>query len=78
MKTGLYSYPLTSRISYGTGFEEALSGELELVPAKKVFALASGTLARETDLIERLEKVLGHRFAGARQGDRRPRDNPHQ
>ena len=75
MRTGLYSYPLTSRISYGTGFEEALSGELELVPAKKVFVLASGTLARETDLIERLEKVLGHRFAGvcARIGSHTPR-----
>ena len=63
MQSGLYSYPLTQRISYGTGFEEALCRELEIAPARKVFLLASGTLARETDLVKRIEKVLGKRFA---------------
>jgi maleylacetate reductase len=64
MQTGLYSYPGTRRISYGTGFEEALGRELELEPAHKVFVLASGTLARETDLVRRIETVLGMRCAG--------------
>jgi maleylacetate reductase len=75
VRTGLYSYPATSRISYGTGFEESLARELEAEPAKKVFVLASGTLNGETDLVRRVEKVLGGRFAGlhARIGSHTPR-----
>ena len=75
MRTGVYSYPATRRISYGIGFEEALSRELEAEPATKVFVLASGTLERETDLVRRAEKVLGARFAGvhARIGAHTPR-----
>ena len=64
MQTGLYSYPATQRISYGTGFEEALARELDLVGARKVYLLASSTLQRETDLVPRIEKLLGPRFAG--------------
>ena len=64
MQTGLYSYPATARISYGTAFEEALSRELEHAGARKVFVLASGTLERTTDVVRRVEKVLGARFAG--------------
>lgn len=75
MRTGLYSYPATRRISYGTGFEEALAREFEAEPPHKVFVLASGTLERETDLVRRVEKVLGGRFAGlhARIGAHTPR-----
>ena len=75
MQTGLYTYPGTSRISYGTGFEEALAAELDLCRARRVFLLASGTLDRETDLVKRLQKVLGERFAGkfARIGAHTPR-----
>ena len=64
MQTGLYSYPATARISYGTAFEAALSRELEHAGARKVFVLASGTLERTTDVVRRVEKVLGARFAG--------------
>ena len=64
MKTGIYSYPGTSRVAYGTGFEEALARELDLVGARKVYVLASGTLARTTDAVERLRRVLGDRDAG--------------
>ena len=64
MQSGVYSYPATSRIAYGTGFEESLARELDLVGAKKVFVLASGTLERATDVLRRVEAVLGGRFAG--------------
>ena len=64
MQTGLYSYPRTARIAYGTGFEEALARELELTGERRAFVLASGTLGRTTDVVRRLEKVLGARFAG--------------
>ena len=64
MQTGLYSYPATRRISYGTGFEEALAQELKTEGPHKVFVLASSTLERESDLVRRVEKLLGARFAG--------------
>ena len=64
MQNGIYSYPGTSRIIYGIDFAEALADELALVGAQKVFVLASGTLARNTSLIERLRQVLGARFVG--------------
>src|SRR5258707_210720 len=75
MQSGVYSYPGTSRIAYGTAFTEALQRELELVPARRVYVLASGTLARTTDALDRLRGVLGDRCAGvfARMGAHTPR-----
>jgi len=64
MQTGLYSFPGTARIAYGTAFEEALARELEQTGERKVFVLASGTLERSTGVVRRAEKVLGARFAG--------------
>ena len=64
MQSGIYSYPATSRIVYGTDFAEALKRELELVGARRVFVLASGTLERSTDVIRRVRDALGERFAG--------------
>ena len=64
MQTGVYSYPGTSRIAYGTGFAEALARELAVAEARRVYVLASGTLARTTDTVERLRSTLGSRFAG--------------
>lgn len=64
MKTGIYSYPGTSRIIYGTPFAEALQKELELVGAQRIYLLASGSIERETDVVERIRSVLGGRLAG--------------
>ncbi len=75
MQSGVYSYPGTARIAYGTGFEAALSREVELVDARRVFVLASSTLEARTDVVRRVEKALGSRFAGlfARIGAHTPR-----
>ena len=64
MQSGIYSYPGTSRIAYGTDFAEALSRELDLASARSVYVLASGTLARTSKAIDRLRAVLGIRCAG--------------
>jgi maleylacetate reductase len=64
LPSGVHSYPGTARIRYGQGFEEALAAELKDAPAHRVYVLASATLTRETDLIGRIEKVLGGRFVG--------------
>lgn len=62
MRTGIYSYPGTSRITYGIDFCKAAADEVELVGARRVLLLASGTLRRETDLVQRLRSALGTRL----------------
>jgi maleylacetate reductase len=75
MQSGIYSYPATSRIVYGTDFVEALTRELGLDGARRVYVIASGTLERSTDVIRRVQGALGDRFAGicARIGAHTPR-----
>ena len=53
MQSGIYSYPATSRIVYGTDFVEALARELDLTGERRVYVIASGTLERSTDVIRR-------------------------
>jgi maleylacetate reductase len=64
MQSGTYSYPGTRRVVYGMAMEEALEQELKLEDARRVFVLASATLARETGIVQRLRAVLGGRCAG--------------
>ena len=64
MQNGIFSYPATSRIVYGTEFVEALERELDLVGARRVYVIASGTLERSSDVIRRVRASLGERFAG--------------
>lgn len=64
MKPGVYSYPGTARVSYGTPVAEALDAELSLTGEKRVFVLASGTLARTSTVVTDIERVLGPRFSG--------------
>jgi maleylacetate reductase len=64
MQSGIYSYPSTSRIVYGTDFAEALTRELDLDGARRVYVIASGTLERSTDVIRRARDALGERYAG--------------
>ena len=75
MQSGIYSYPATNRIVYGTDFVEALTRELDLDGARRVYLIASGTLERSTDVIRRVQDALGDRFAGicARIGAHTPR-----
>jgi maleylacetate reductase len=77
MQSGIYSYPGTRRIVYGTGFIEALMREVDTFGARRIYVLASGTLERETDVVRRLRAVLGDRLAGvcARIGAHTPRSD---
>ncbi len=61
---GVHRYPPMERVIYGTPLTEALAQEVERIGANAVYVLASGTLARETDVIERARGVLGNRLAG--------------
>jgi maleylacetate reductase len=75
MLNGVYRFPQMENVVFGTPYAEALAQEVDRLDARAVFVLASGTLARETDLVERLRQMLGNRFAGvcARIGAHTPR-----
>jgi maleylacetate reductase len=64
MLSGVYRFPEMERVIYGMPYAEALAQEVDRLEARAVFVLASGTLSRESDLVERLRRVLGNRFAG--------------
>lgn len=75
MLSGTYRYPDMDRVVYGQPFVEAVIAEVERLEARAVFVLASGTLSRTTDTVERLLQALGNRCAGlfARIGAHTPR-----
>jgi maleylacetate reductase len=77
MLHGSYRFPRMESVVFGEPYAEALAREVDRLDARAVFVLASGTLARETDLVERLRRVLGNRFAGlcAKIGAHTPRSD---
>jgi maleylacetate reductase len=64
MLNGVYRFPAMESVVFGTRFADALAQEVDRLDARAVFILASGTLARETDYVDRLRQMLGNRFAG--------------
>jgi maleylacetate reductase len=64
MLSGVYRFPAMENVVFGKPFAEALAQELDRLDARAVFILASGTLARTTDTIDRLRQILGNRIAG--------------
>ena len=64
LRSGVFQYLSIERVRYGAPFAEAVASEAEHVDAQRVFVLASGTLVRETDCIERLKSTLSGKFVG--------------
>lgn len=64
MQNGVYSYPGTKRVVYGIDMCEALDHEMTHHAARRVFVLASASLARHTEVVDRLVASLGTRCAG--------------
>ena len=64
MIQGIHRFPPMERVIYGTPLAEALAQEMDHTGAHAVYVLASGTLARETDVVETVKRVLGNRLAG--------------
>jgi maleylacetate reductase len=58
MISGAYRFPAMESVIYGRAFTEALKEEVERADAHAVFVLASGTLARETGLVDELRAAL--------------------
>src|SRR5271167_4077102 len=77
MLSGVYRFPEMESVVFGRPYTEALAQEVDRLDARAVFVLASGTLARETDYVDRLRQMLGNRFAGvfAKIGAHTPRSD---
>ena len=75
MLSGVYRFPPMESVVYGRPFAEAVKEQVEQSGATAVFLLASGTLARETGLVDQIREALGNRLAGvhARIGAHTPR-----
>jgi maleylacetate reductase len=61
---GIHVYPPMERVIYGIPLEQALRDEVARQDARAVYVMASGTLTRETDLLETVRRVLGNRMVG--------------
>ena len=64
MIRGTHRYPPMDRVVYGIPFAEALAQDIASTGAHAVYVLASGTLARQTDMLDQVRGVLGNRLAG--------------
>ncbi len=75
MVRGTHRYPPMERVIYGIALAEALDEEVNRLDARAVYVMASGTLNRETDVVDSVRRVLGNRFAGicAKIGSHTPR-----
>ncbi|OJW25697.1 MAG: hypothetical protein BGO51_01045 [Rhodospirillales bacterium 69-11] len=72
---GVHRTPPMDRVTYGIPLAEALADEVARVGAHSVYVMASGTLARTTDVIDQVRGVLCSRLAGlcTRMGAHTPR-----
>ncbi|HYZ24757.1 MAG TPA: iron-containing alcohol dehydrogenase, partial [Rhodopila sp.] len=61
---GVHRYPPMDRVIYGIPLAEALADEIKRLDSRAVYVMASGTLTRETDVVETARRVLGNRMAG--------------
>jgi maleylacetate reductase len=75
MVQGIHRYPPMDRVIYGIPLAQALADEVGRLDARAVYVMASGTLNRETDVIDTVRRVLGNRLAGVcgRIGSHTPR-----
>jgi len=64
MARGIHRYPPMDRVVYGIPLAEALADEIATLDSRAVYVMASGTLARETDVLDGVRHVLGNRLAG--------------
>jgi maleylacetate reductase len=64
MLSGTYRFPPMESVVYGRPFAQSLKEQVEASGAKAVFLLASGTLNRETEMVEQVRGALGNRLAG--------------
>ncbi len=70
MMQGTYRFADMDRVIYGIPFDQAVAGEVERLGVQAVYVMASGTIARTTDSLDRVRAVLGKRLVGVFSGIR--------
>ena len=76
MYRGTHRFPPMDRVIYGVPVAEALAEEIRQRDSRAIYVMASGTLTRETEVINHVRDVLGNRLAAVsvhRDPRRRPR-----
>ena len=63
-KSGTFTYAEIERVIYGKPFVDAVNAEADRLGVERIYVLASGSLSRGTDCIERLKGRMGNRIAG--------------
>lgn len=61
---GVYRFPQTEQVVFGSPCAEAVPREAERLDATRVFILSSGTLNRETGIVKGIQAALGNKAAG--------------
>lgn len=61
---GIYQFFKQERVIFGRGIDEAVPAELARHHARRIFVVATRTLSRKTDVVRRLEALIGPRHAG--------------
>jgi maleylacetate reductase len=64
MIQGIHRYPPMDRVIYGIPLAQALTDEVSRLDARAVYVMASGTLNRQTDVVDTVRGVLGNRLVG--------------
>jgi alcohol dehydrogenase class IV len=62
VKRGTHTFPPTERVHFGTGSLQEVGKEARR--AERVFVVTGRTLDEKTDLVRRVEGILGERHAG--------------
>jgi alcohol dehydrogenase class IV len=62
---GSYLFLPIDKVIYGPGTVSQLTDEVERLDAQKVFVASTSSIAEKTDLLQRVENLLGKRFVGS-------------
>jgi alcohol dehydrogenase len=57
-------FPPQEKVIFGPGSINQLADEVDRLSAKRAFIITGKTIAKKTDLLERVQKILGNRQAG--------------
>src|SRR5919109_2203394 len=70
IEPGTYRYPCMDRVAFGRPWEQVLTEEVERLGGRRVFAIASSTLAGTLALADAMRDALGERLGGFATGIR--------
>ena len=68
MQIGAYRFPAMDSVVFGRPFADMLKEAVEETGSNAAFLLASGSIARQTDMVNQVRRALGNRLAGVHAG----------